>query len=212
MPAGGRGGDHSPPLRVAGAGLFLIALFFSLAAAFGWLPRGYWQRYSKETFFFDDFVIDTEGKFWLAAGLSFLNTVVNQWVRQHMVTWINNCLSDHKTPRSDLGCTSDATIYAAVHAYYTFTALASTLNIFLALTSVWTLIFQVLATLLVTTFTTRRFLSDKRDDCAVAAAPAAPTVAPPRPRPGTVARPWTAAGVHVSVGARARLNGARVTL
>jgi len=163
--SGKRSGAHAPPLFIVGTGLVIVLSFFIFASVFQWLPGGYWRRYSKDTFFFDDFAVDTEAKFWLSGFISFANTLVNQWVRQNMVTWINNSLSDHKTPRSDLACDNDWYIYSSMYGYYTFTALAGTLNIFLALTSIWTLVFQVVATIIVTGVTTRRFLREKVNDC-----------------------------------------------
>ena len=158
-------GKHRPPIGIAAFGFAVVLLFFVLAASFKWLPQGYWRAWSAETFFFDDYAIDSPSRFALAITLSVVNTFVQQLVRQNISPWLNNCLFDHKTPRADLGCESDFLIHITAYLFYSFSALASTLNIFLSLTSVWTLIAQVVTTISITYFTTRRFLRQKQQDC-----------------------------------------------
>ena len=84
-------GKLTPPTAVVALGIVAVAVFFGFAAGYEWLPSGYWKRYSKDTFFFDDFAIDSEGRFWASGIMSFINTAVNQYVRQNMNGWINNC-------------------------------------------------------------------------------------------------------------------------
>ena len=153
---------HRLPFDYAWYGLLFVVIMFVMLWTFEWLPPSYFLAWDAggRVLFFNDYKIDTPGRFALSSFIVVSNTLISQVVGQTMGNYLTNCIADHKTPRAQLEG-NDFSIHMTIQVFYLYSALAGAVRIFFMFSSFYFVLEQGIATMVVTYFVTRRRLMGK---------------------------------------------------